>query len=105
VWEPILPTDYYSPGTGVLSRLSDPRVSQFWDKKHLFAEELARRLESDPAHPQPNCCTQHGIHWDEVAVYSKDAQWDNQLPRASFLNGPVVHASDFSKVVAGLLSK
>ena len=105
VWEPILLTDYYSPGTTVLSRLPDPRVSQFWDKNHLFAEELARKLESDPAHPKPNCCTQHGIHWDEVAVYPKDAYWDHQLPRASFLNGPVVQASDFSRVVPDLLSK
>jgi hypothetical protein len=40
-----------------------------------------------------------------VAVYPKDARWDNQLPRASFLNGPVVRASDFSKVVPDLLSQ
>ena len=104
VWEPILPTDYYSPGAAVLARLSDPRAAQYWDKNHLFAQELSRKLESDSGHPNPNCCTRHGIHWDEVAVYSQEAHWDDQLPRAVFLNGPVVNASDFSKVVSDLLS-
>jgi hypothetical protein len=88
-----------------LARLSDPRVLQYWDKNHLFAEQLGRELESDSVHPKPNCCTRHGIQWDEVAVYSQDAQWDGQLPRAVFLNGPVVRALDFSKVVTDLVSK
>jgi hypothetical protein len=46
-----------------------------------------------------------GIQWDEVAVYTQDAHWDGQLPRAVFLNGPVVRSLDFSKVVADRLSK
>ena len=105
VWEPILPTDYSAPGTAVLARLSDPRVSQFWDKGHLFAEQLGRKIDADAGQPQPKCCTRKGIQWDEVAVYSPDAQWDGQLPRAIYLNGPVVHALDFSKIVADLASK
>lgn len=105
VWEPILPTDYSSPGTAVLARLSDARVAQYWDKNHLVAEQLGRKIESDASQPHPNCCTRKGIHWDEVGVYSKDAHWDEQLPRAVFLNGPVVHSLDFSKVVTDLLSK
>ncbi|HEY2168912.1 MAG TPA: hypothetical protein VGJ30_04760, partial [Candidatus Angelobacter sp.] len=103
VWEPILPTDYSSPGTMVLARLSDPRVAQYWDKNHLFAEQLGLKLESDTGHPRPNCCTRKGIQWDEVAVYDQNAQWEGQLPRAVFLSGPVVHAADFSKVVMDLL--
>jgi hypothetical protein len=105
IWEPILPTDFSSPGTLVLARLSDPRVAQYWDENHLFAEQLRRKIESDAGQPQPNCCTGRGVPWDEVAVYSQDTRWDAQLPRAVFLNGPVVRALDFSKVVADLLSK
>jgi hypothetical protein len=105
VWEPILPTDYSSPGSGVLARLSDPRVEQYWDKNHLFAERLASRLKADEGHPQPTCCNRHGIQWDEVAVYGQDALWDGQLPRAVYLDGPVVHALDFAKVVDRLLSQ
>lgn len=104
VWEPILPTDYSSPGTAVLARLADPRVMQFWDKNHLFAEELGRKIEDDAGQPKPKCCTQKGFQWDEIAVYGQDAQWDGgQLPRAVFLDGPVVHALDFSKVVTDQL--
>ena len=105
VWEPILPTDYSSPSTGALARLSDPRVAQYWDKNHLFAEQLASRLKSDPGHPQPAAATANGIQWDEVAVYRQDVNWDDQLPRAVFLDGPVVHALGFANVVAELLSK
>jgi hypothetical protein len=103
VWEPILPTDYSGPGTAILTRLSDSRVEQYWDKNHLFAEQLRRKIESDASQPQPSCCTRKGILWDEVAVYPKDAHWDGQLPRAVYLNGPVVHSLDFSKMVADLL--
>ena len=105
MWEPILPTDYSRPGTAVLARLADPRVAQFWDKNHLFAEELGRKIEADAGQPKPKCCTQEGIQWDEIAVYSQNAHWNRQLPRAVFLNGPVVHALDFSKVVTDLLSR
>ncbi len=104
VWEPILLTDYSSPSTGVLARLSDPRVTQYWDKNHLFAAQLARRLKSDAEHPRPRCCDASGIDWDEVAVYLQDAQWDVQLPRAVFLDGPVIHALGFADVVDELLS-
>jgi hypothetical protein len=105
VWEPILPTDYASPSTKVLSRLSDPRVVQYWDKNHLFAEQLARRLKSDPNHPRPRCCDESGFDWDELAVYRQDVHWDDQLPRAAFLDGPIVRALGFANVVAELLSK
>jgi len=105
VWEPILPTDYSSPGTGVLARLSDPRVAQYWDKDHLFAAQLEHELAADADHPKPNCCTRNGIQWDQVAVYAQDARWDGQLPRAVFLDGPVVRAGEFSKALATLLSK
>jgi hypothetical protein len=105
VWEPILPTDYSSPGTGVLARLSDPRVAQYWDQDHLFAAQLERELISDTDHPKPYCCTRKGIPWDEVAVYDRGARWDGQLPRAMFLDGPVVRASDFSRAMVASLSK
>ena len=88
-----------------MGRLSDPRVAQYWDKKHLFAERLASRLKTDQGHPQPSCCNRHGIQWDEVAVYRQDTQWGDQLPRAAFLDGPIVHALGFANTVAELLSK
>jgi hypothetical protein len=95
----------FQSGHGVLARLSDPRAAQYWDKDHLFAEQLGRKIEADATQPKPKCCTRKGIQWDEVAVYGQDAHWDSQLPRAVYLNGPVVRSVDFSKVIADLLSK
>jgi len=71
---------------------------QYWDKDHLFAEQLGHKI-ADPGQSRPVCCTRKGIRWDEVAVYSPNAFWDEQLPRAIFLNGPVIHSLDFSKEV------
>lgn len=88
-----------------MARLSDPRAAQYWDKNHLFAERVASRLKSDEGHPRPSCCNRAGIQWDEVAVYRQDALWDFQLPRADYLDGPVVHALGFANVMAELLSK
>lgn len=80
-------------------------MTQYRDKNHLLAEQLARRLKSDLEHPQPRCCDESGIDWDEVAVDRQDAHWDDQLPRAVFLDGPVVYALGSATVVAELLSK
>lgn len=85
--------------------MSDPRVAQYWDRDHLFAAQLERELSSDGDHPKPRCCTRNAIQWDEVAVYGPHARWDGELPRAAFLDGPVVRAGDFSKTVTVLLSK
>jgi hypothetical protein len=105
VWEPILPTDYSSPGSGVLARISDPRVWQYWDKDHLFAEQLGRKIKTDADQPHPKCCTRNGIQWDEVVVYDVDAGWNTDLPRAVYLDGPVVKSLQFFDVVSQLLSR
>jgi hypothetical protein len=89
----------------VLARLSDARVAQYWDKSHLFAEQLGQKINADMAQPKPSCCNRNGTQWDEVAVYRRDAKWNDELPHAVFLNGPVIRSLDFSKAVADLLSK
>jgi len=47
--------------------------------------------------------------WPSIRSYSEGggqgARWDGQLPRAVFLNGPVIHSLEFSKIVTDLLSK
>lgn len=69
VWEPMLPTDWARPSGRVQSRISDPRVVQFWDKDHLVAKEMRQQL---PAHV---CCQRNGIIWDFAAVYPNNVQW------------------------------
>ena len=92
VWEPILPIDWGAPTTSALHRLSDHRVTQFWDKQHLLAKVMAESLDPES---KPDCCSRHGILWDLIAVYPGGTLWVQSLPPATVFNGPVV------RVVAG----
>ena len=92
VWEPILITDIAPPISGVLGRMSDPRVRQFWDPDHLLSEQLKK----DARAPQPaqECCERRGHLWDLAAVYPAGATWTDRLPVATIFNGPVVDIID-----------
>jgi hypothetical protein len=85
VWEPIILTDWMRPTSGVLARLPDRRVMQFWDPQHVVAQRIARDSPS-----RPDCCERKGILWDLAAVYPPGAVWSDALPPATFVNGPVV---------------
>ena len=86
----MLPTDWARPSGGVMSRVRDSRAEQYWDPDHRFAKEFGKRMDSDPQHPQPHCCEDGGIPWDLVAIYPAQSRWDGSLPRAVFVDGPVV---------------
>lgn len=92
VWEPILATDVSKPIGMVLSRITDPRVEQFWDPDHV----LATRMAHDARSPQPTqkCCVQDGHLWDLVAVYSAGVTWDAQIPIATVFDGPVLYVDE-----------
>jgi len=91
VWEPILPTDWTSPSSSTLARISDSRARQFWDPNHLVAQELKIAAEKRLL-PQPHCCFNKGFNWDEVALYAPYSRW-NDAPAPAFWNGPVVKAT------------
>jgi len=96
VWEPILPTDWSRPSGMVQSRISDPRVIQYWDNNHLVAQELRHQLSSEPG-----CCQRNSILWDAALLYQKQSQWGNSSP--IFADGPVVDAApNLEKQLAGL---
>lgn len=71
--------------------MRDPRARQFWDPENIFPKVLRDRMRADAAHPQPSCCEagEEGIPWDLVAVYPAEARWEETLPAASFIDGPV----------------
>jgi len=66
----MLPTDWAKPSGMVQSRISDPRVVQFWDKDHLVAKELQQQLSSSQT-----CCQRNGVVWDVAALYRTGVQW------------------------------
>src|SRR5262249_18028749 len=85
VWEPILITDWRPPGSAALSRISDGRVRQFWDPKHLIAEHLTKQQSTQSG---PDCCIKGGFHWDEAILYAPHSGWKG-APTPVFWNGPV----------------
>jgi hypothetical protein len=68
----------------VKARISDKRVSRFWDKNQLIAKQLSSQLRAQ----RPNCCRHSGPLWDLVALYSKETNWNDSEP--SYVDGPVV---------------
>ena len=84
VWEPVLPTDWSSPSTAALSRVSDLRAAQFWDKGRLISHSMG---EHD----------RRSIVWDYVAVYPAGAVWTESPPPALYHGNPVVRATEAAR--------
>src|SRR5262249_41862381 len=81
VWEPVLFTDWSSPSTATLGRISDGRVSQFWDKERVVSHSMGERDRGS-------------IVWDYVAIYAPGAVWEDRPPKALYAGGPVVRVID-----------
>ncbi len=89
VWEPMLATDWGPPNAHVLARLSDRRVIQVWDRKHL----LAGLMEKGAAGRRPRCCSRSGNWWDVIAAYPKASKWADSAPVPELLNGTIVRTA------------
>jgi hypothetical protein len=94
----MLPMDWRPPTTGVLARLADTRVRQFWDSQHMMAQRLAQ--DARPPQPEQSCCERSGFLWDLAAVYPAGARWDGQVPQATIFDGPIVQVA--AKIDAAL---
>jgi hypothetical protein len=81
VWEPVLFTDWFAPSTMTLSRISDPRAAQFWDKGRLVSHSMGEHDRGT-------------IVWDYIAVYSAGILWEDRPPEASYHDGPVVQVTE-----------
>jgi len=73
-----------------LRRLSDLRVSQYWDKKHLVSKLLG---ETDG----------ESVVWDYVAVYPVGQIWDQAPPKPAYSSVPVVKSIGGTREVIGKL--
>lgn len=87
VWEPMLPTDWFSPTSGTLARISDLRAVQFWDHDHLVSRLLSASLSAG----QPNCCRRGGALWDDIALFPAGRRLGAASP--SWISGPIVDST------------
>ena len=81
VWEPVLPTDWSSPSTAALRRISDSRAAQFWDERRLISHAMGEH-------------NRRSIVWDYIAVYPAGAIWNERPPQALYSGGPVVDVTE-----------
>jgi hypothetical protein len=93
VWEPVLVTDWSSPSTATLGRISSTRAAQFWDKDRLVSQSMGER-------------DRRSIVWDYVAVYPRGTVWEASPPEPLYSGGPVIRVIDearsaLSKAVDG----
>ena len=77
IWEPALPTDWTSPSTATLRRVSDPHAIQFWDHRRLISHAMGEHDDQS-------------IVWDYVAVYQRGGVWEEGQPQVQYHGGPVV---------------
>ena len=77
VWEPVLPTDVLAPSTMTLKRISDARVTQYWDKDRLLSHAMGEH-------------NRRTIVWDYIGIYEPGTVWDAAPPKAVFEDRPVV---------------
>ena len=81
VWEPVLPTDWAAPSTSVLSRITDRRAAQFWDKGRLLSQKMrVSGLQNPLAGP---------VVWDFVALFRPGVRWESSFPEPQFSGAPV----------------
>jgi hypothetical protein len=81
VWEPVLFTDWWSPSTATLGRISNTRAVQFWDKERLISRAMGEHDRGS-------------IVWDNIAVFPAGATWEDRPPHPLYEGGPVVRVLD-----------
>lgn len=95
VWEPVILTDVAPPTTGVLSRITDTRSTQFWDRSRLLSSALVRTAKKKwKDFPQVAEMDEDTIIWDCVLIFPPGRKWEEEPPRPDFADGPVVGVID-----------
>jgi hypothetical protein len=90
VWEPVLLTDWTSPSTTTLARITDPAATQFWDRRRLLSHLLGEHSRST-------------IVWDHIAIYPPTAIWNDRPPIPLYQGSPVVKVADTARQVLTFL--
>ncbi len=88
VWNPILPTDWSTPGARDRFRLTDARVAHFWDPQHMVTAAIQRSGEA--AHLDPGCCWKKERWWDFAAVFPPGVRWEGGSPHPAMVGGAII---------------
>jgi hypothetical protein len=91
VWEPVILTDVASPTAWVLSRITDPRAIQYYDKSLLLSRMLVKEARENRGYlPGGEEMAQGTILWDCLLVFPHGGRWEETPPHPDFLGSTVV---------------
>jgi hypothetical protein len=91
VWEPVLFTDVAPPTTSVLSRITDSRAVQYYDRSRLLSRLLVKTAKDHPGYlPGIDGMADGTILWDCLLVFPAGERWEEAPPRPDFLGSTVV---------------
>lgn len=97
IWEPVTPSDRKTllPTTSVLSRMSDPRVEQWWDPGRALSKRMMRDLPRDTLSSVAEFdSTGNGIAWDCVALFGPGKRWRQRFPVPDWAGQPIIDVVD-----------
>jgi hypothetical protein len=84
----VLFTDWSSPSTTTLGRISNTRAAQFWDKDRLISHSMGEHDRGS-------------VVWDYIAVYAPGTVWEDGPPKALYAGGPVIRVLDETRAAVG----
>jgi hypothetical protein len=90
VWEPVLATDWGPPRAAALARVSDARVTQFWDRPRVLSAAIRSAGDRAPGTRR----VKGPIVWDYVAVFPAGVRWGDRYPDPSYAGAPVLDVID-----------
>ncbi len=92
IWEPILWTDLGSPSTRKLATISDARVAQYWDPKHVVSNFVISSTwaAKEGIFTQGERSSGKVIAWDLILLFPPGSCGSGVLPEPVFHGDPVV---------------
>ena len=98
VWEPVIWTDVGPPTTSVMARISDRRVTQFWDPDKILSRTMLETWKRQGAVPG---LAEDTVVWDFVALFDPGVRWNDGPPASRYHGYPVVDAIDGLRAALG----
>jgi hypothetical protein len=102
VWEPVLPTDWGTPGAALTGNIPDGRATQFWDPDRRLSAALGGVAKLETLAAVRNVSFRmKDVVWDAALVYPAGTRWGNP---AALLVAPVVkYREDLSDTLKRVL--
>lgn len=102
VWGTVLPDDRDPPTLEVYSRLSDPRVKQFWDPDHDVSLMVRAAADSGMKVFHDFKTGEH-TPYDMANLYKPGTKWVEKIPAPIYVGVPVAESiPELNKRIAGL---